>query len=77
MENLFTVDTSAAGVGDLEAVVKHHGHIVPTQRQSLGDGRFHYTFLPGDVGHFEVNTTFNGDTIPGNVKLHLSIISQT
>ncbi|KAK7485457.1 hypothetical protein BaRGS_00023267, partial [Batillaria attramentaria] len=61
----FTIDTSAAGVGDLEAIVTHHGHIVHTQRESLGDGRFRYAFFPPDTGHYEVKATYNEDLIPG------------
>lgn len=52
-------------MGELEAVVTHHGHVIRTQRELLGEGRFRYTFLPGDTGHFEVNATFNDEIIPG------------
>ena len=62
---LFAVDTSAAGMGDLEVAITHHGLKVHTQREALGDGRFRYTFLPGETGHYEVEATFNNDTIPG------------
>ncbi|KAL8600676.1 hypothetical protein ACOMHN_006742 [Nucella lapillus] len=62
----FIVDTSAAGMGELEAMITHHGHKVHTQRQSLGDGKFRYTFFPGESGHYKVKATFNDDNVPGS-----------
>ncbi|XP_076435460.1 filamin-B-like isoform X2 [Babylonia areolata] len=61
----FIIDTSAAGMGELEVVISHHGNRVHTQRQLLGDGRYRYTFFPGETGHYEVKATFNEDNIPG------------
>ncbi|XP_070173160.1 filamin-A-like isoform X2 [Littorina saxatilis] len=61
----FTIDTSKAGVGDLDAVVTHHGQRLHTERESLGDGKYRYTFMPPETGHYEVKATFNGETIPG------------
>ena len=60
------MDTSAAGQGDLDATITHHGQKVHTQREALGDGKFRYTFFPGETGHYEVKATFNNDNIPGN-----------
>ncbi|ESO98829.1 hypothetical protein LOTGIDRAFT_231195 [Lottia gigantea] len=61
----FTVDASMAGVGELEAVVTHNGHKVQTYRESIDEGRYRYTFNPGESGHYEVNATFNEEPIPG------------
>ncbi|XP_067668833.1 filamin-C-like isoform X2 [Haliotis asinina] len=64
-EIAFTVDASQAGVGDLDAVVTHHGHSIHTYRETIGDGRYRYTFTPTDVGHYDVNVKFNDEQIPG------------
>ncbi|XP_048246439.1 filamin-C-like isoform X5 [Haliotis rufescens] len=64
-EIAFTVDASAAGVGDLDAVVTHHGRSIHTYRETIGDGRYRYTFTPTEVGHYDVNVKFNDEQIPG------------
>ncbi|XP_076454407.1 filamin-A-like [Babylonia areolata] len=61
----FTVDTSAAGCGDLDIDISHEGQKVKTGQKEVGDGRYRYAFLPGETGQFEVRATFNGDNIPG------------
>ena len=64
---MFSVDASAAGVGDLEAVVTHRGHVVPTHCEPVADGRYRYTFKPRDIGHYDVTVTFNDEQIPGTL----------
>ena len=61
-------------MGDLDVVITHHGQKVQTEREALGDGRFRYTFVPGETGHYEVKATFNNDSIPGEEYLAVVLI---
>ena len=60
-------------MGDLDVVITHHGQKVHTEREALGDGRFRYTFVPGETGHYEVKATFNNDSIPGEEYLAVAV----
>ena len=61
-------------MGDLDVVITHHGQKVHMEREALGDGRFRYTFVPGETGHYEVKATFNNDSIPGEEYLAVVLI---
>jgi filamin len=61
----FDIDTSKAGIGQLEIVVQDGD--VPCEAIAHGSSRFHVTFLPQKCGLYKIDIRFNRLTIPGKL----------
>jgi filamin len=60
----FTVDTSEAGMGEVEAEVTQGTTCVPLKRQVLSTDQIRYTFIAMSPKDHHINVTFNGQKIP-------------
>jgi len=60
------VDTSEAGIGDLDVTVTSSSGHVTVKRQQLDEFRQKFTFVPSLAINHDVNVTFNKQQVPGN-----------
>jgi len=65
------VDTTEAGIGDLDIDVICKDTRIPTQSQPLGHGHHRYMFVPMSPHNHVVNVKFNMSDIPGMCDLSL------
>lgn len=63
-DNVFHIDASLAGKGDLHVEIEGSGRLVKNILRDLGGGLFEVTFTPRDAGIHEVNVKFAGRLIP-------------
>jgi len=73
-EMSFTVDTSLAGMGDLDVAVNCNEVRVPTQSRKMNASRICYTFVPVHPVQHTVVVTFNDITVP-NTPMNLSVVN--
>ncbi len=62
----FTIDASKAGEGQLEVDVNNG--LVPNQVRSLGNSKFHFTFIPLLNEPHRVSIKFNGRQLSGRTQ---------
>ncbi|OWF45693.1 Filamin-A [Mizuhopecten yessoensis] len=63
----FTIDTSEAGVGDLEVtVMRPDGSYISPVVQDNGDGTFTVSYIPDDLGLYKINVKFGGKNVPNS-----------
>jgi len=59
------VDTSQAGIGDLEVCVTQSGTGVPVKRNQLSHDLARYSFAAKVPKEHQIHIAFNGESIPG------------
>jgi len=60
------VDTSEAGIGELDVTVTCSSGHVTVKRQNVSEFRQKFTFLPSLAINHDVNVTFNKQQVAGN-----------
>lgn len=63
--DIFLVDASQAGAGNLEIIVSVGGRNVPNYVQSEGNARFRVNFKPTEAQPHTLSVKFNGEPVPG------------
>ena len=61
----FPVDTSEAGVGDLDVKVICEGQTVNSRVQEVEEKNFHFSFAPNVCSTHTAEIAFNFDRVPG------------
>ncbi|XP_069142475.1 filamin-A-like isoform X2 [Argopecten irradians] len=63
----FTIDTSQAGMGDLEVtIMRPDGSFITPVVQDNGDGTFTVSYIPDDLGQYKINVKFGGKNVPNS-----------
>ena len=62
---VFSVDASQAGEGNLEITISARGQNIPTQVTPQGNARFSVGFVPYEACEYHINIAFNKRTVPG------------
>ena len=65
------VDTTDAGMGDVDVDVTDGAVSIPVRRQALSTHRTRYTFVPRSPRDHLINIHFNSEAIPGELYLRM------
>lgn len=63
--NIFVVDASEAGEGNLEITISARGANIPTQVHPQGNAKFAVSFLPLQPTDHVITIHFNKEPVPG------------
>jgi hypothetical protein len=61
-----TVDTSEAGLGDIDVIITHNNTRLPVRRQLLTEFCQQFVFVPIASGSHLVTVMFNDQNVKGN-----------
>lgn len=65
MFELFSVDVSRSGEGELEMIVECNGETIPSEMKETERGWIEAFFIPRKSGVHKINMMFNGENVPG------------
>ena len=68
MHSPLSVDTSEAGVGDLDVQMSCSGQRINPSFTQVGDNCFRFTFTPDAAAPHVADVAFNFEKVPGTIQ---------